>query len=253
MKLIKLTLATLIGTSHGFYTSKVVDQFRSISEKALEEAQKNTLDEMFQYQQQRYGAGPGSPSESEEEEELHYPAQAGTGAAAIMRKQQIANERAAAEEAARDEMEINGMLRSSSSGEESGIMTPMESITEAKNDNIMILSSDYMYVSNCLLKNRHADDPVRQNAFDLFRQTAAGDWFIVFGYVCDMDYRCWKKSVGNLLSKKGENHGGSAVGRCVGRLVREKAEGLRARKRRSIKQIQRRSTTSIQEDTISLT
>jgi len=115
------------------------------------------------------------------------------------------------------------------------ILTPETVIQEGHEDNIMILSSDYMFVSNCLLKGKNHDNPMRQRAFDLFKQTAAGDWFLVFGYVCNLDYRCWKKSVTNLLERKGEEYGGQYIGRCVGRLVREKADGLRTRrKRRSI-------------------
>jgi len=122
--------------------------------------------------------------------------------------------------------------RSTSSGVSMEIITPSQAISEAHDENVMILSSDYMFVSNCLLKNRNANDPIRQQAFELFKQTAAGDWFIVFGYVCNVDYKCWKKNVQNLLIKKGDEFGGLMVGRCVGRLVREKAEGLRAKKRK---------------------
>merc|ERR1712226_662505 len=122
--------------------------------------------------------------------------------------------------------------RPSGNSEEVTINTPQVAISEAHNNDVMILSSDYMYVSNCLLRRRHANDPVRQKAFDLFKQTAAGDWFIVFGYVCESDWSCWKKNVQNLLTKKGEEYGGGVIGRCVSRLVREKAEGSRARRRR---------------------
>lgn len=123
---------------------------------------------------------------------------------------------------------------SNGSVDENPINTPQSAIDEAHENDIMILSSDYMYVSNCLLRKRHATDPVRQRAFELFKQTAAGDWFIVFGYVCGDDWACWKKNVQNLLAKKGEEYGGGIIGRCVSRLVREKAEGLRTRRRREI-------------------
>lgn len=125
------------------------------------------------------------------------------------------------------------------------VLTPASVIQEGHEDNIMILSSDYMYVSNCLLKGKNHDNPIRQQAFDLFKQTAAGDWFLVFGYVCELDYRCWKKSVTNLLEKKGLEYGGSYIGRCVSKLVKEKAEGLRTRrKRRSIEKVEQQLSIS---------
>lgn len=137
--------------------------------------------------------------------------------------------------------------RSTSSNSAPSIITPSQAITDAKADNVMILSSDYMYVSNCLLRNKHINDPVRQNGFELFKQTAAGEWFVVFGYVCGLDYKCWKKNVQNLLSKKGESYGGNMVGRCISRLVREKAEGnrMRKRKRRSLKSSTKSSTNEL--------
>lgn len=124
-------------------------------------------------------------------------------------------------------------LRNSGSAiHEVPILSPTEALAEAEKNHVMILSSDWMYVSNCLLKNRHADNPIRINAFNLFKQVAAGKWFVIFGYVCASDYQCWKKNIQELLKRKGEQYGGGVVGRCVSRLVREKAEGLRAKKRR---------------------
>lgn len=135
-----------------------------------------------------------------------------------------------------DSSKTGASLRSTSSNSAPGIITPSQAISDARDDNVMILSSDYMYVSNCLLRNKHATDPVRQAGFELFKQTAAGEWFIIFGYVCSVDYKCWKKNVQNLLGKKGEQFGGNIVGRCISRLVREKSEGnrMRRRKRRSL-------------------
>jgi len=139
-----------------------------------------------------------------------------------------------------------GRSGKTSEADDNPISTPQDAIDEAHENDIMILSSDYMYVSNCLLRKRHATDPIRQRAFDLFKQTAAGDWFIVFGYVCGDDWSCWKKNVQNLLSRKGEDYGGGVVGRCVSRLVREKAEGLRTRRRReATRQRHRRNVRAV--------
>lgn len=187
---------------------------------------------------QNYDTSVGSPTETEVK---YGPPVEGMGAlaAANAAKVRKAKERESAEAAAQKARENGPALRSTSTGAVSQIITPSEAISEGHDENVMILSSDYMFVSNCLLKNRHANDPIRQQAFELFKQTAAGDWFIVFGYVCNDDYKCWKKSVQNLLMRKGDAYGGEIVGRCVSRLVREKAEGLRARKRkrRSNKQL----------------
>lgn len=170
----------------------------------------------------------------------NYPHAVGQGMGAVAYGQQ----RKASSPTNSDSGDSSGILRSgrpSGNNEEVNINTPQLAIEEAHNNDVMILSSDYMYVSNCLLRRRHANDPIRQKAFDLFKQTAAGDWFIVFGYVCESDWSCWKKNVQNLLSKKGEEYGGGVIGRCVSRLVREKSEGTRARRRRR----RRRDTRSV--------
>lgn len=253
MRIIRITpiITVCVGTSQAARASPQVSSLFSSQGKDAFESSRSILDGAFQMADV---IGPGgrtlsaTASDNQEADEIDEEAQkeaetldtngnypqaigAGMGAVALAEKKKQAS---------------GGVLRSgrpSGSSQEVEISTPQFAIDEAHKNDIMILSSDYMYVSNCLLRRRHANDPVRQQAFELFKQTAAGDWFIVFGYVCESDWSCWKKNVQNLLSKKGEEYGGGVIGRCVSRLVREKAEGLRARRRR-----RRRDTRSVFEN-----
>lgn len=262
MRIITPFITACVGTTQAFKAGGSffsIGKDKKIFDQGLSDIQKNlfssssggtSMDALLQAGRSNSGVLP-EEEENEDQKALeeeanlldtngNYPHAVGQGMGAVAYGQR----KASSPTNSKDKGDGSGILRSgrpSGNTEEVTINTPQLAIEDAHNNDVMILSSDYMYVSNCLLRRRHANDPIRQRAFDLFKQTAAGDWFIVFGYVCESDWSCWKKNVQNLLSKKGEEYGGGVIGRCVSRLVREKAEGTRARRRRR----RRRDTRSV--------
>lgn len=247
MRIVLPVITACIGsTQAGFYTNRNTDRTKLAGLFAKQVLDSGTINHFnvagdgesygtlsdtpssnnIQWENGRSGTTVDSSTDDSEDEEgeetVVYPnaQRAGMGAVIYQEKKQ-------------EQIQRSGRTGSVSTQlSETTINSPQEAISEAHENDIMILSSDYMYVSNCLLRNRHATDPLRERAFELFKQTAAGDWFIVFGYVCENNWSCWKKNVQSLLAKKGEDYGAGIIGRCVSRLVREKAEGLRARRRR---------------------
>lgn len=235
MRIIPITLSYLVGTSYGFFRhSANTEERRQQRGRMMGLATSNPVNNFNNVAHIMSNDNNNKYSSSEFNQNSDNNYDTSTDANAIIYSLPPLMGAAALQQKERSTSNNSNRLRSTNDIDNNNynIMTPNEAITDGHEDNVMILSSDYMYVSNCLLKGKHHDDPLRQRAFDLFKQTAAGDWFIVFGYVCNLDYRCWKKSVANLLAKKGDTYGGLYVGRCVGRLVRDKADGIRQRRRK---------------------
>lgn len=99
------------------------------------------------------------------------------------------------------------------------IKSPAEIIALGDSLNVLPQPDELAMLRACLTKRVHKF-PEKQQNWETLKQYIATDWFILWGYFCQSDYRCWKKSL--MSFPQWQPAMGKDIAKCVSKLVKNR-------------------------------